>query len=63
MALDYEMKKTILRILTIVAGIYCIFPEAIASIANYPILGAIYPRWIFGIAAILFAYGSFKQLW
>ena len=62
-SLDYEMKKNIVRILTILAGLYCIMPEEMAPLSNYAILGFLYPRWIFGGAAILFAFGSFRKWW
>ena len=63
MKIDYEMKKNVLRIMTIVAGLFCIIPVELSFFMNYRILDFVYVRMLFGAAALLFAIGSWKKLW
>ncbi len=61
--LDYDMQKNLLRIGTILAGLFCIWPVELSPIANFQVLGILFPRMLFGAIAILFAWGSFRKMW
>jgi len=59
---DYEMKKNILRILTIASGLFSILPTQLAFL-EYRLFDILALRVILGIAAIVFVIGSWKKLW
>lgn len=61
--IDYDTRKNVLRVGTVAAGLYALWPDTFGMVANYPIFGVVSPRMIVGAVAILFAIGSWKKWW